>query len=267
MSNSLGISQTGLKAALEIKEDYRKKRPILVPGEGERMLVPENLLNHNIDLQGIEDPLPLAMMATRDPEPPMALAAARLCPLAGKTRLISGVAEIVSDASRHELVKEALKNVDDQAFAPESIAHVRRHTSRFIVQTRQQYTAALRENLHALLEGSIAPRQFVHEFFELTEAGNMRHDIRQKLVISLLLSCNVRPSVKFMMLKTWNACRIPAAWLSSPPYSRRNRRAIRKSSRKNCATSSPSRTCFAMYIDNTPLTPKRRPSHSDRLSR
>jgi len=202
MSNSLGISQTGLKAALEIKEDYRKKRPILVPGEGERMLVPENLLNHNIDLQGIEDPLPLAMMATRDPEAPMALAAAaRLCPLAGRTRLISGVAEIVSDASRHELVKEALKYVDDQAFAPESIAHVRRHTSRFIVQTRQQYTAALRENLHALLEGSIAPRQFVHEFFELTEAGNMRHDIRQKLVISLLLSGNVRPSVKFMMLE------------------------------------------------------------------
>ncbi len=202
MSNSLGITQDGLKSALNIKEDYKNKRPILVPGQETRLLVPENLLNHNIDLLGIEDPLPLAMMATRDPEGPMALAAvARLCPLGAKTKLIAGVAQIVGETSKHELVRESLKYITDRAFEPDSIVRIRRHASRIIVQTRQQYTAALRENLHCLLEGSIAPRQFVREFFELTEAGNMRHDIRHKLVASLLLSGNVRPSVKFMILE------------------------------------------------------------------
>jgi hypothetical protein len=210
MGNSLGITQDGLKAALDIKDNYKKKRPILVPGEDSRLLMPENLLNHNIDLSGIEDPLPLAMMATRDPEGPMALAAvARLCPLGRKTKLIAGVAEIVGETSKHELVKECLKFVNERAFEPESIVRVRRHASKVIVESRQQYTAALRENLHCLLEGSIAPRQFVREFFELTEAGNMRHDIRHKLVSSLLLSGNVRPSVKFMMLE--NLERMPKA--------------------------------------------------------
>lgn len=208
MSNSLGITQDGLNTALEIKNDYKAKRPILVPGESERMLVPENLLNHNIDLRGIEDPLPLAMMATRDPEAPMALAAAaRLSPLGASTKLINGVMQIVGETTKHEMVRECLKYINEQAFDPESIAKVRRHTSKFIVQTRQQYTSALRENLHSLMEGSIAPRQFVHEFFELTEAGNMRHNIRLKLVVSLLLSGNVRPSVKFLMLE--NIERLP----------------------------------------------------------
>ena len=134
----------------------------------------------------------------------MALAAAaRLCPLGGKTKLVDGVAQLVTEASKHELVRECLSFVSERDFDPSAIAKVRRHASKFIVQTRQQYTAALRENLHSLLEGTIAPRQFVHEFFELTEAGNLRHDIRKKLVVSLLMSGTVRPSVKFMMLENF----------------------------------------------------------------
>ncbi|MEE3051949.1 MAG: hypothetical protein VX535_10300, partial [Pseudomonadota bacterium] len=103
----------------------------------------------------------------------------------------------------HPLVRECLKFVSESDFDPTTIAEVRRHTSRFIVQTREQYTLALRENLQMMLDGSIAPRQFVSEFFELTEAGNMRNDIRKKLVLSLLLSGTVRPSVKFLMLENF----------------------------------------------------------------
>jgi hypothetical protein len=204
MTNSLGITQEGLDTALKLKGDYKNHRPLMIPGDAARMLIPENLLNHNIDLSGLDDPLPLAMVAVRDPEAPMALAAtARLCPLAGKTKLISGVAQLVSESSKHELVRECLSFVSDKAFDPGAIAEVRRHASKYIVETRQQYTAALRDNLHNLLEGTIAPRQFVREFFELTEAGNMRHDIRKKLVLSLMLSNTVRPSVKFLMLENF----------------------------------------------------------------
>jgi len=97
--------------------------------------------------------------------------------------------------------------VTESAFNSGTIAQVRHHASKVIVHTRTQYTMALRQNLHALLEGVIAPRRFVREFFELVEAGNMRNDIRKKLVLSLLLSANIRPSIKFLLLE--NLRRIP----------------------------------------------------------
>ncbi len=205
MANALGITQDGLKKALEIKTLYRKREPLVLPGTGDRMLIPENLMNADLDLMAMEDPLPLAMVASRDPEAPMALAAAtRMCPLGSHTKLIAGVLQVVGETSRHPLVRECLGFVSESDFDPTTIAEVRRHASRFIVKTREQYTLALRENLQLLLDGSIAPRQFVHEFFALTEAGNMRNDIRKKLVLSLMLSGTVRPSVKFLMLENFD---------------------------------------------------------------
>lgn len=206
----LGISKEGLQTALDIKKNYKEREPIVLPGEGERLLVPENLLNKEIDLSGFEDPLALAMMSTRDPEGPMALAAtARLCPLGNSTKLVRGVVEIIGETSKHDLVRECLKYVTDHAFEPDSISKVRQHASKIVTESRQQFTAALRENLKSLLDGEIAPRKFVKDFFELTEAGNMRHDVRKKLILSLLLSSSVRPSIKFLMLENFG--RIPRA--------------------------------------------------------
>lgn len=206
--NALGISQEGLRTALGIKQSYKAREPLIIPGEGDRLLVPENLLNKHIDLSGFEDPLALAMVCSRDPEGPMALAATtRLCPLGNSTKLVRGVIEIIADTSRHELVRECLKYVTDHAFEPDSIGKVRQHAAKIVTESRKQFTAALRENLKSLLDGEIAPRQFVREFFELTEAGNMRHDVRKKLILSLLMSSSVRPSIKFLMLE--NFARIP----------------------------------------------------------
>ncbi|MBL6945471.1 MAG: hypothetical protein ISR47_02405 [Rhodospirillales bacterium] len=205
LTDRLGISHEGLKIALGIKENYKEGTPICVPGENTRILVPEHLLNQNLDLRNLDDPLPLAVVATRDPEPPMAIAAAaRLCPLGNSTELVSGLFELVGETTKHPLVRQAVGLVKDNAFAPDAIAHIRRHASKFIVKTRTQYTAALRQNLSSLIEGVIAPRNFVKEFFELTEAGNLRHDIRRKLVLSLLISPNIRPSIKFLMLENFH---------------------------------------------------------------
>lgn len=207
MSNfdKLGISQKGIATALDIKQRYREHEPLIVPGENERLLVPENLLNKDIDLSGLEDPIALALVSSRDPEGPMALAAtARLCPLGNKTPLIKGVVDIIADTSRHDLVKECLKYVTDHAFDPSSIGKIHAHAAKIVIESRKQFTLALRENLTGLLDGDLAPRQFVREFFELTEAGNLRHDIRKKLVLSLLLSASVRPSIKFLMLENFH---------------------------------------------------------------
>ncbi len=145
MADVLGITEDGLKAALEIKGHYRRHEPLILPGADDRMLIPENLMNAGLDLKDLGDPLPLAMVASRDPEAPMALAAAaaRMCPMGAQTKLLKGVVQVVGEASRHPLVRECLDFVSDSDFDPTTIAEVRRHASRFIVKTRQQYTVAL----------------------------------------------------------------------------------------------------------------------------
>jgi hypothetical protein len=205
MNHLDGITHDGLKTALGIKENYRAHEPICLPGEEARILLPENLMNQHVDLQSMEDPLALSMMATRDPESPMALAAAaRLSPLGQKSPLIKGVFQVVGETTKHPMIAKCISLITDSAFSPEAISKVRGHASTYIISSRREYTLALRQNLQALLDGSIAPRFFVREFFELTEAGNMRSDIRKKLVLSLLLSENIRPSIKFLFLENFD---------------------------------------------------------------
>lgn len=199
------ISQDGLKTAGVIKDAYKAGEPICVPGEDDRILVPEHLLNNDLDLLGLDDPLPLALVASRDPESPMAIAAVtRIAPKARENALISGVVQIVGEVSRHPLIKECVSLIKDDAFSPDAVARVRRHAHDFVVRSRQQYAEALRGNLRLLLDGAIAPRQFVREFFDLTEAGNLRAEIRKKLILSLLLADTVRPSVKFLLLENFH---------------------------------------------------------------
>lgn len=208
--SDLGISAGGIQMALRIKEDYRRKEPICVPGDNTRILIPEHLLNGNLDLQEFDDPLPLAMVATRDPEPPMAMAAAtRLGPLGGRKRLIGGVFALVGEATRHPTVRKCVELITEHDFDPAAIAAARRQASQLVMRARAEYSTALRQNLAALMEGVIAPRQFVHEFFELTEAGNLRNEIRKKLVASLLLSDTIRPSIKFLMLENFTRMPMP----------------------------------------------------------
>ncbi len=204
MDESLGISHEGIKVALDVKKRYKRREPICVPGDNARILLPENLLNADVDLHGFEDPLPLAMVATRDPESPMALAAtARLTPLARDAELVSGVVQVVGESTKHPLVRRCVELVTENAFSPKVLSSLRFHASRMVGESRARYTRALRQNLHAMMEGTIPPREFVQEFFELTEAGNLRNDIRKKLVLSLLLSEAIRPSVKFLVLENF----------------------------------------------------------------
>lgn len=210
MSNSLGFSRKGLDLALQVKNHYEKREPLCLPGTDDRLLIPEHLLNGDYDLQEMDEPLPLAMVAVRDPESSMAVAAAvRLSPMAGQTELVSGVYEILKETSRHPVVKKCVDLVTESAFSPTVIARVRRNASDFIVSTRQQYTSALRSNLHALMDGSLDPQQFVSEFFELSEAGNLRLDIRKRLVLGILTAQRIRPSIKFQFLENLHRLPIP----------------------------------------------------------
>lgn len=210
MSVHFGISKDGIDAAMQIKQSYRSGQPICVPGDASRILLPEHLVNVDLDLTEFDDPLPLALMAVRDPESPMALAAAtRLSPKAENQKLIAGVCGLVGEKTRHPLVKRSIDLICENHFSPKAVAFVRTRTARFIVETRRQYARALKAILRALLDGDMTPSDFVRQFIHLTEAGNLQSDVRQKLVTSLLLSENVRPGIKFLMLEHFESFPLP----------------------------------------------------------
>lgn len=209
-SSKLGITKKGIACALDMKERYKTNQPICMPGEKTKIIMPEDLLDIRKDLSNFEDPMPLSLMATRDPESPMSMAAAaRLSPKAKDNKFVAEVMSIVADSSKHDNVIHAIKMLHENDFHPKAIGEVVRQTNKVIIQTRKQFSSALRQNLHALMEGDMAPRKFVVEFFELTENGNLRHDIRKRLVTSLLLSTNIRPSLKFLFLENFD--RFPEA--------------------------------------------------------
>ena len=95
---------------------------------------------------------------------------------------------MVGETSKHPLVRRCVELVTDSGFSPNSIAIIQRQTARFIVQTRRQYSG-LEGKPSAPIDG-VCP-EGLYPVLELTEAGNL-HDIRGKLVISLLLSLTVR---------------------------------------------------------------------------
>lgn len=204
MPKDLGITEKSVQTALDIKRRYRESEPVCIPGEDSRILLPEYLLNSELFLSGLEDPLPLAVMATRDPEDTTAVAAVtRMSPLGQDNKLIAGVFALVGETSRHEGVRTCVDLIVDHDFHPAAIAKVRRHAATFIIQTRRQFTNALRQNLRDLIDGTLAPRNFVQEFFQLTESGNLRHEVRMRLVSSLLLAESIRPSIKFLFLENF----------------------------------------------------------------
>jgi len=210
MNGDFGISKGGIDIAMQVKQSYRTGEPICLPGDPARILLPEHLVNVDLDLTEFEDPLPLALMATRDPESPMALAAAtRMSPKAENQKLVAGVFALVGEKTRHPLVKRSIALITENDFSPKAIAFVRTRTSQFIVETRRQYAQALKTILRTLLDGDMAPSDFVHQFIQLTEAGNLQSDVRQKLVTSLLLSEHVRPGIKFLMLEHFNSFPVP----------------------------------------------------------
>ena len=77
----------------------------------------------------------------------------------------------------------------------------------FVAVSRKRYTEALKTNLKFLLDGQIDPGAFVDDFFMLSEAGNLRVDIRKRLILGLLTSEKIRPSIKFLFME--NLERLP----------------------------------------------------------
>ena len=208
MSNTLGITRQGLDLALSLRDKYLSGEPMLTLDQPEKLLMPEHFLNQNINLQTFEDPLPLAMVASRDPDSPMSIAATiRICGAKPAIPLVSEIFAMLGDTSKHAVVKQCVERVTDSAFNPKVIEKVKYNVQNFIAISRTRYMEALRKNLKYLLDGKIDAGAFVDEFFMLSDAGNLRVDIRKRLILGLLTSEKIRPSIKFLFME--NLERLP----------------------------------------------------------
>ena len=105
MSNTLGITRQGLDLALSLRDKYLSGEPMLTLDQPEKLLMPEHFLNQNINLQTFEDPLPLAMVASRDPDSPMSVAATiRICGAKPAIPLVSEIFAMLGDTSKQAVV-------------------------------------------------------------------------------------------------------------------------------------------------------------------
>ena len=128
-------------------------------------------------------------------------AAVRMSPKAKSTPVTREVFAMLGGMSKHPVVKQMVELVSESHFDPNVIDKVQLNARKFVALSRKRYTEALRNNLKMLLKGDIDSRAFVAQFFELSEAGNLRVDIRKRLILGILTSETIRPSIKFLFLE------------------------------------------------------------------
>ena len=108
---------------------------------------------------------------------------------------------MLGETSMHEVVRQCVDSVTDSAFNPQVIKKIQYKATKFVAISRRRYTETLKNNLKFLMAGQIDAGVFVNDFFRLSEAGNFRLDIRKRLILGLLSSDKIRPSIKFMFLE------------------------------------------------------------------
>src|SRR5579859_587568 len=103
----------------QLKTRYRMGLPVMAPTEDERPLRPEEMVNRDLDLGAYEHPLVLTLIATKDPLGATALAASsRLVAAAYQKKLVTSLALLAGEMTRHKDVRAGIDFAHKHAFAP-----------------------------------------------------------------------------------------------------------------------------------------------------
>lgn len=187
-----------------VKKRYRRGLSLVAPDFSDRPLSPEDLLNQEVSLGPCDDPLVLALVASRDPMVTMSMAAAsRLSPHAVEHRLLAGVFSIVGEVSKHQEVKECIDVVVRNNFDTESVPLLKQRVVGEIYKKRAYYRTLIYNNLRGLIEGAISPDRFIGQFFVGMNQLNLKTGPYTRMVVDFLLSPKFRPKVKFLMLENF----------------------------------------------------------------
>lgn len=187
-----------------IKKRYRRGLSLVSPDLTDRPLAPEDLLNTEVSLGPCDDPLVLALVASRDPMVTMSMAAAsRLSPHAVEHRLLAGVFGIVGEISKHQEVRDCVDVVVRNNFDIRSVPLLKHRVVGEIYKKRQHYRSLIYNNLRGLIEGIVSPDRFIMQFFVGMNQLNLKTAPYAKMVVDFLLSPKFRPKVKFLMLENF----------------------------------------------------------------
>lgn len=201
MSNRVLINSEAEQAAAAVVRSYKSGMPLQAPGMVGRLLKPEELMNHELDLGVYESPVVLAVVASRDPESTMGLAAtARMLPSARQQAINGKVLALIGEVSRHRQVRDSVGFVIRNDFAPPVIDKVRHLAQDHIEDTRIVARTTLLENLRSLVNGSMMAETFVEDLFRLSHRCDLSPEIFKRMIINLVTSTKVLPRVKLMLI-------------------------------------------------------------------
>ncbi len=201
----LSVSKESLDLVDKLKKQYQNNNPITMPGTQRDIILPDSLLQNNVDLSVLDSSIPLALIASKDPEPTMAMAASvRMSPKAFQEKLVPDVLRMIAEKTPHNEVRKGIDLMIEHDFNPQAIAHVMRHTQGSIIQARTVYSNKMLNNLNEFLNGTVDSKLFLDKFLKLSGTGNIKTEIQTRLICSLITSKNIRPKIKFMLLEKFD---------------------------------------------------------------
>lgn len=203
-----GLTDKGFAFALDLSDKYKRGMHLSLPDVNGWLVNAEHFLGADWQLGTFEDSMVLATMSVKDPSPVLSLAAlARLAPRAGTQELVEEILAGIGDRSSHREVRDTVVFLRDGKMRPEVVAEAQAHARNEIREIRAKGFEALKTVLREVMDGSLGPREFVEEFFELSEKCTIRPEIYAQMLLNLMNSAKIRPLVKLILLE--NVDRLP----------------------------------------------------------
>lgn len=196
------LSEQVISFARDLKARYRIGLPVLAPTDDERPLRPEEVVNRDLDLGFYENPIVLSLIASRDPMTSTALAAsARLIYASREQRLIGAIATVAGEMSKHADVRNGIGLAARYKFNPTIAERVADMSMRRVEQDRQQSLQQLVDLVHRLRRGDPVGPNFVADLLRHAYAANLRPEVLQRTVLSILESPTLRSKIKLSLIE------------------------------------------------------------------
>lgn len=176
----------------ELTKRYGLGLPPLLDGVDNRPLRAEHLLNDDLDLDLIEHPAVLAVMAIADPFVANAAAAtARVLPRVAGVPQADAMARSIAQVSRHDRVREGAAMIADYAFSPSAIEGLRWLARRSVDDDRSAAQRELLAYLDALAVCVDDPVTLIDDLFIFEYRLALSPAVFRRMVLNLVQSRKV----------------------------------------------------------------------------
>lgn len=173
----------------------------VLPGEPERLLPPELLLNDGLDLESADHPLVLSLIASCDPVSPVALGAtARMMPRIDTLPRGRKIAKLLRQVARHHDVRESIGIALDGTFSSPAMNGLRWFIEQAIREDRERARQEMIDYLNALRQDRFVPPSVVADLLSLTHRIGLGHQTLKRLLVNIVESSQIRTAAKLQVV-------------------------------------------------------------------